>query len=58
MEGVIDKVRWEVRLRADKHTPHTLHHPAWRIRREIDRVMHEITLPIHAQLHEDAEWKE
>ena len=51
MEGVNHKLSWDTRIRAAKHTPPF--HPSWRIGREIDRVMYEITLSIQYQLEEE-----
>ena len=54
MEGVNRKVKWEVLLRAAKHTPH----PAQRIRIADTRTMRQLILPVKEQLYEDATWKE
>ena len=61
MEGVRHKVSWDVYLRVGKRTPdhplpHT--HPFRQVRVDITNVMQQVTLPVHGQLWEDAEWKE
>ena len=60
MEGVRRKVKWEVYLRVDRHTPQTLPrtHPLWQAYSDMTSVMYEITRPINGQLHEDTKWKE
>ena len=60
MEGVADKLCWDVYLRVGKPIPIPIPipHPVWKTRLDMARALRQLTLPIEEQLEEDAKWKE
>ena len=56
MEGVADKLCWDVYLRVGKPIP--IPHPLWQVYRDMADEIHEIIAPTRDQLEEDTKWKE